>query len=399
MGEGESFKSVYITIQPEEYDVGLERAKRAIRMCLSADLGLPSDAVPWHNAVIDGADAILQKLAASKKKAKEEAAKGGPTEKTLANKLKPKKRVATTHQQLKMDFYKLINVRDPSDGCSGFNVSKTNKMMEQLPSLTTEKYLFTAFAEPITALHMLCAMDAPLSCIKRCLQHNIAAVDDNSSAIGSPLHYACWFRASTKTVRYICTQVDNVEAVLSMPNRSKRTPLHLACLARAHHLVPLLTSAGPAATKVTDKDGMTPLHLALTVEKPALSVIEDLTEVCPEACSVQLPAGKCGSTPLHLAVANPDVGLDILRDLAASHPRALKLLDAAGNTPLHAAVLAAANGVVVGPAVEVELKLLLKRHPQAARVKNGKGETPYKMAKAAKLDKDILRMLKPAPSA
>ena len=368
-----SFKTIYITIDPKDHDAGVDRVRRAVRKSFSSDYLLPKD-VPWHNVMERAAsERFIDKLVASKKQNKED----------QHNTKKKKKK--DPNDRLKLDFYKLLNVRDPGDGCSGFNVSKINAMMDDMPSLATDKYLFAAFAEPITALHMLCAVDAPLSCIKRCFQHNVAAVRDNSSAIGSPLHYACWFNANVKTVRYIASKVDDANVVLLLQNRAKRTPLHLACMRKADaDLVVLLTAACPAAATMKDKDGMTPLHLAMTVENPVLAVIEDLTEVYPEAGSIQ---GASGSTPLHLALANPEVDTDILKDLVASNVRALRIRDAAGDTPLHVATAA-------GRSLK-EMKLLYKKYPHAARVKNEFGETPYKMAKVHKADKDILKLLKP----
>jgi ankyrin repeat protein len=285
-------------------------------------------------------------------------------------------------KMLKIEFYKLLNVRDPEDGCSGFNVSKVNKMMDDLPQLCKDKYLFSAFNEPITALHMLCAVDAPLSSIRRCYKHNPNAVYDASSAMGSPLHYACWFNVSTKTIRYIASK--DLES-LQVKNRAKRTPLHLACLRQADQdLIILLTEACPEAAAMLDKDGMSPLHLACDTEKPRLAVIEDLTEVNPQVLETQ--AGTGSKTPLHLALER-DAGLDILKDMILSNPKALKCQDASGNTPLHVACARSAS--------YKELKVLLRKYPKSAQKLNFKGETPIAIAKAKQLGDDILKLLQP----
>ena len=192
---------------------------------------------------------------------------------------------------------------------------------------------------------------------------------------------------------YIASNVKDPIAVLTMPNRAKRTALHLACMMSEANvaLVEFLTLACPDAAGLTDKDGMTPLHHALTVEGPVLAVIEDLTGVCPAAVCVR--ATNTGSTPLHLALQNSTyadetVATDILKDLVASNPLALQLQDAvAGNTPLHAAVVA-------GRRIK-DIKLMFKKYTFAAAVANAKGETPYKIAKALKAEKDVLKLLKP----
>ena len=148
----------------------------------------------------------------------------------------------------------------------------------------------------------------------------------------------------------------------------------------------LLTLACPMAASALDKDGMTPLHLAVTLEKPVLAVIEDLTEVCPEAGIV--PAETTGSTPLHLAIANPGVGTDILKDLVASNPRALRIKDAERCTPLHVAA-------TVGRSLK-DMKVLIKPYRKATSMKNSKGEIPYNIIMShKKVDKDVRKLLTP----
>jgi ankyrin repeat protein len=392
----ESYKSIYVTISPEEYDAGMERIKRSLRRAASVDdlmieddiafgspdlahirravrrnsldpLVLAADLVPWCD-VVDGPNsiAILEKLRNAQEKQKRHES--------------PRKR-SDPNAQLKIDFYKLLNVRDPAVGCSGFNVSKVNKMMDFLPSLAKDKFLFTAFAEPVMALHMLCAMDAPLSCIKRCLSYNPDAINDVSSTIGSPLHYAAHFYASTKVIKFICSKViDRLDAVLCQTNRAKRTPLHLACMMMHRHasdtsteLVELLTSASAQAALVVDKDGWTPLHHAVTNIRPVLAIIEDLTEVGPQAGTILTKTAEKAS-PLHLALRNPAVDATMVQDLVVSCPDVLLRLDAAGNTPLHVAIEARRS--------KREIQLMIKLGPKALHMKNQQGKIPYKLAKS-----------------
>lgn len=392
----ESYKSIYVTISPEEYDAGMERIKRSLRRAASVDdlmveddlafgspdmahirravrrnsvdpLVLAADLVPWYD-VVDGPSsiAVLEKLRNAQEKQKRHES--------------PRKR-SDPNAQAKIDFYKLLNVRDPAVGCSGFNVSKVNKMMDDLPSLAKDKFLFTAFTEPVMALHMLCAMDAPLSCIKRCFSYNPDAVNDVSSTLGSPLHYAAHYYASTKVIKYICSKVvDRLDAVMCQTNRAKRTPLHMACMMMHRHapdtsteLVELLTSASAKAALVPDKDGWTPLHHAVSNARPVLAILEDLTEVAPRAGIMKTKTAE-QATPLHFALRNAAVDATMIQDLVVSSPATLLIADAAGNTPLHVAIAARRS--------KREIQLMLKLGPKALHMKNHEGKIPYKLAKS-----------------
>lgn len=372
------YKSVYVTLDASNHDTGTSRARRTSILNGGTDMALP-DEIPFLH-ILGGSFKNLDFDIVGK-------SNGGNLKKSKVTKKAIKKKTLNANQQLQLDFLKLLNFPEPSKGCSELDLPTVIKLMDNMPSLANEKFLFTAFSEPLTALHMLCAIDAPLKCIKRCFQHNGNAVLDASSTIGSPIHYACLYRANVKTVRYICSNVEDPVAVLSIVNRAKRTALHIACLSKESlELVQLLTSACPNAARMADKDGMTPLHLALTMRIPDLEVIEDLTEVCPKALC--MAENSTGSTPLHLALKNENVGIDIVKDLVVTHPRACKLVDASGNTPLHIAVQNGRDLSVI--------KFLLKKHLDAINLPNKEGETPYSIGKASRrVNKDVLKMLKP----
>ena len=404
----DSFKSIYITIDPNEYDAGVERLRRAVRRCKSVDdigyLDLDDNddfLVPWYSvaddqAAVSAIQALQRKASISPMKARRAEEESIVTSNGNASKsIKGRKKV-DPHAKTKTDFFQMLNVKDPSNGCSGFNVSKVNKMLDNLPVLACAKYLFSAFTEPVTALHMLCAMDAPLSCIKRCYTHNKAAIYDTSSLLGSPLHYACYYSANIKIIRYICHQEmdNNIDAVLCKTNRSKRTPLHLACMNFASSadsggdgnrdtmnenvaLVQLLTSVCASAALVVDKEGMTPLHYAVKSSRPNIAIIEDLTEVAP-AAGLQLSTSVNDPhqfTPLMIALNNPNITTNIIQDLIVSCPKVLQIIEPiTGNTPLHIAVQQQRP--------LQEIKLMIQMYPKALAIKNTKGKIPYKLARA-----------------
>jgi hypothetical protein len=393
----ESFKSIYITIDPNDYDAGKERMRRAVRRCKSVDdigyLDLDDNddfLVPWYSVADDqnavsAVQALQRKVSTSPMKARRTEEEAIVTNSTTSASRKEKKK-SDPHAKMKTDFFQMLNIKDPSNGCSGFNVSKVNKMLDSLPVLACAKYLFGAFTEPVTALHMLCAIDAPLSCIKRCYTHNKAAIYDTSSVLGSPVHYACYYSANIKIIRYICHQEmdNNIDAVLCKTNRSKCTPLHLACMNYASSniqesvaLVQLLTSACANAALVADKEGMTPLHYAVKSTKPNIAIIEDLTEVAPTAGLLLSTSvnDQHQYTPLMIALQNPNISTDIIQDLIVSCPKVLQIVEpVTGNTPLHFAVQQQRP--------LQEIKLMIQMYPKALAIKNTKGKIPYKLAKS-----------------
>ena len=391
----DSVKSIYITIDPNNYEAGKERLRRAVRRCKSVDdidyLNLDdNDAflVPWYSVATDpNTVAAVQNLQRKASISPMKSRREEDDAKAHSKSAKAKKK-SDPNAKVKSDFFKILNVKNPANGCSGFNVSKVNKMLDDLPALACAKYLFGAFTEPVTALHMLCAMDAPLSCIKRCYMHNKAAIYDTSSLLGSPLHYACYYNANIKIIRYICHQEmdNNIDTVLCKTNRSKRTPLHLACMNDGAkndsdndnvELVQLLTSACSNAALVVDKEGMTPLHYAVKCNSPSLAMIEDLTEVAPTA-GLQLSTSVNDPhqyIPLMLALLNPNATTKIIQDLIVSCPKVLHIIEpVTGNTPLHMAVQQQRP--------VPEIKMMVQMYPPALTIKNTKGRIPYKIAKS-----------------
>lgn len=409
-GVDSAYKTIYVTVAPEEWeaekdpvrqyvrkalstdaleidkprdDSNTVRLKHAIRKSASCDLTLleMDGFVPWQSVVEEEQSEEILKQARKKKL---EQFKKQESEQAKKLNLKARKNNDPT-KHVKIEFYKILNIKDPEMGYpkKGFDPHTVSKMIDKMPVLAKNKYLFSAFNEPITALHMLFAIDAPLSCIKKCYKHNPDALNDTSSIIGSPIHYACWFNANDESVRYIASK--DTDSLLHV-NRTKRTPLHLACLRQCNSdLVLLLTAACPEAAALQDSQGSTPLHLAASTKSPDLEVIEDLTEVCPDAVVQQ--DNKSGSTPLHLVLQDKKCQVDIVKDLIASNHRCMKVEDKEGRTPLHVAV-------ETGASLKI-FKAMTKKHPKYLLVTNSNGETPYKLAKSLDLDKEILKVLKP----
>lgn len=181
---------------------------------------------------------------------------------------------------------------------------------------------------------------------------------------------------------------NNIDTVLCKTNRSKRTPLHLACMIDVTNnntdsendtveLIQLLTSACANAAMVVDKEGMTPLHYAVKCTTPNIAIVEDLTEVAPMA-GLQLSTSVNDPhqyIPIMIAIMNPNTTSNIIQDLIVSCPKVLQMIEpVTGNTPLHMAVQQQRP--------VTEIKLMIQMYPQALAIKNIKGRTPYKLAKS-----------------
>ena len=171
----DSVKSIYITIDPNNYEAGKERLRRAVRRCKSVDdidyLNLDdNDAflVPWYSVATDpNTVAAVQNLQRKASISPMKSRREEDDAKAHSKSAKAKKK-ADPNAKVKTDFFKILNVKNPANGCSGFNVSKVNKMLDDLPALACAKYLFGAFTEPVTAC---------ICCVRlthRCRASNVA---------------------------------------------------------------------------------------------------------------------------------------------------------------------------------------------------------------------------------
>ena len=148
----------------------------------------------------------------------------------------------------------------------------------------------------------------------------------------------------------------------------------------------LLDNDPTLAERKDEYSGCFPLHYACQYDF-ALSVIEKLLEVYPEACGIS--CDKHGYTPLHYAVEQ-DAATATIKSLIKACPRALKLADNKGMIPLHVAAASEAN--------VASIRLLVFIFPESLEKETSKGETARKIAKRKKASTDILSALKSSSS-
>ena len=122
----------------------------------------------------------------------------------------------------------------------------------------------------------------------------------------------------------ILTSLDDVDVDLAL-QRSRYTPLHVACSAGVLAAVNYLTSSG-ASLVARDADGRTPMHVAAeSGHKDVLSLL------CVRGASII--AHTCSDrTPLHLAAASGH--LDVV-DFLLNKGADPNVKDKDGRTPLH----------------------------------------------------------------
>uniref|UniRef100_A0A803LAC3 Uncharacterized protein n=1 Tax=Chenopodium quinoa TaxID=63459 RepID=A0A803LAC3_CHEQI len=125
--------------------------------------------------------------------------------------------------------------------------------------------------------------------------------------------------------------------------------------------------AKPLDWSVQNKDGNTPLHVALIKRK--FKVAEWLVKQQPELVGV---TNNDGNTPLHAAAALGDAKIfKVLLDESIQW-QAWRLKNKEGNTPLHVAIINYNWDEIP--------KLLLEKYPELARVTNYSKETPLHLA-------------------
>jgi len=142
-----------------------------------------------------------------------------------------------------------------------------------------------------------------------------AMVRDHSGR--TPLHYACM---STSLKGSLCPRFET----LPMPRTG------ICRKSDESDPVVILAAAAPRAAVVRDKNGHTPLHLAL--RRSAHLYVPELLEVAPEAAAVRDPRGRL---PLLAACADGDgMVTGELAALVAALPAAAIERDWLGRTPL-----------------------------------------------------------------
>ena len=133
------------------------------------------------------------------------------------------------------------------------------------------------------------------------------------------------------------------------------------------------------AQSITDNQGNTPLHLAVTSKIDTHEKTASLIRLDRQQCSQRNKSGLC---PVHVLLKHRSSNLDMLKTILLEEPSCTNLTDSRQRTPLHYAVT---NGRIdiVG--------LLLAQSNVDVNAQNYAGETAYFLAERMK-DKGILKL-------
>jgi ankyrin repeat protein len=210
---------------------------------------------------------------------------------------------------------------------------------------------------------------------------NLYGVDDASILHCAIRSVDCQADEKNAVITYLITEVG---VNFCAQDSRLRMPLHTAVLEDRLGMVGVLIKAikDQKDSQVNyldaqDKDGKTPLHLA--VFGGYADIVKELI-----AGGAWVDAqDKDGKTPLHYAVSG---GYHAISDFLVTNNANVNLIDKVGDTPLHAAARIA-DGVVI--------TYLLAGNAKVA-VKNNRGETPFDIAVYTGMSRAILELLRPS---
>jgi hypothetical protein len=314
----------------------------------------------------------------------------------------------------KSKLFHVLNL-DPWNDKDTYDDALAYDVIKKHPKALVKKMAFESTKDKIYPFSMLCALGASAKTLGAAYRAHPPAAAANDAWIGTPLHYACHYRAPLATLRFLLEQVtlqnkngtdssdssssssddstssdDSSNGACEMiraTNQMIRLPIHVACMSLMPcECLQLLILHFKAGLQRVDKDGYTPLHLACDHADVPLPVIELLTLKYRAAALTQSKVEK--STPMHLAVTR-GCALAVVEALFLSQPDTiLSVTDASGNLPIHAAVQSRAHVNVI--------QFLVWNHSEGLATVNNKFDRPIDIARRKfKRDKDLQEILEP----
>ena len=121
------------------------------------------------------------------------------------------------------DFVNQLNL-DPWNRESQLNEQQITYMIEQNPSICSQKYIFEGFHGCIYPLSALCALGASVKLVKVCYLAFPQAITKADAWVGTSLHYACSYHAPLPIVEFLSKKHP---LALKAVNQFNRLPLHM----------------------------------------------------------------------------------------------------------------------------------------------------------------------------
>ncbi|KAL3918524.1 MAG: hypothetical protein SGILL_004196, partial [Bacillariaceae sp.] len=172
----------------------------------------------------------------------------------------------------------------------------------------------------------------------------------------NPLHVAMCNRAEDWKVKLL---IESEPVMAEEKNEEGNTPLHEALQTQCDFkALTVLILKGGNAIKIPNNQGELPLHLACERSAP-FRIIDDMVQVFPDAVKTQTLSYH--QTPLHYLIRSRAATLPIIQLLLKACPQAAKIRDRYGRTPFMLGVDAEAP--------EDVLKALYDAFPPAAGMK------------------------------
>jgi ankyrin repeat protein len=270
-----------------------------------------------------------------------------------------------------------------------------------------KKYSLDFAKDTLYPFSVLCALGASAKTLGECYKAYPHAAAWNDGFIGTPMHYACNYRAPTEVLKFLIAEVrvdddssssssgnskdtDDADknSMIWSTNHMFRLPIHLACMAQVPiDTLKILIDEYKQGLSRVDKDGNTPLHYACDHADADLDVVDMLAIKNKKAVLVKNKTN--GQTPMHLAV-HRGCRLEIIEALFLTEPdRILSLADKQGNIPLHVAVSAGADMKII--------QFLVWNHADGVTAINDKNERPIDIAqRLQRKNKDLAEILDPS---
>jgi hypothetical protein len=267
---------------------------------------------------------------------------------------------------------------DPWDEFKKYHDESVADFIEYHPATCQVRYAFDHFTCQLFPLSMLCTLGASAHTIELAYGAFEEARFECDVWIGTPLHYACSYKAEPAIVQFLTRKEPSM---LGKTNQFGRTPLHMACLFKApaksiSHLVQMF----PKAAAILDKDGYTPLHLACENGASA-DIVQILVTSNPNNC---MAVTQHDATPLHLACSSTASKL-VVRILIGACPEAAEYPDYMNQLPLHLAAQSSSSAAT--------MEILVKAYPEGIKAVTDRGQTAFRIARGKRASDDVMRLL------
>lgn len=201
---------------------GAERKKKGNEPVTTSRVIVDGSASESETLVSTTCEAPLFKSAAAQSDDKKKKTKSKKDKKSSRSK-RSKSTAVYGDQDRKAEFFDLLNLDPWSGGGEKLDEEKIVEIIREYPQHCREMYNFDLFHE-VFPLSALCALGATVSTVEACFHAYKDAIKESDALVGTPVHYACAYKASLDIVKYL---VKEEPGALRESNQFARMPLHM----------------------------------------------------------------------------------------------------------------------------------------------------------------------------